>query len=205
MKDFMKIFVMGVATMALVMACEPGSGDSDADSAGTTGRGGTGTGTTTGATGSTSDFKAVEMEDDPNNSTLCDAPGGVQSPGADIDGGELSAGGSSIGFFAGCVLSSSPKGCANDNDRASDAEGAPVATGNEGDGGYVSLAGGYLRCTIQGGASIAAGQELSITEVGTRVENYRVRLCIGTGGNCGSDKYTAYGTGKQTFNTGTFF
>ena len=85
MKQFVKSLVVGVGVMGMVVACEPGDG-SETSNSNTDNTGSTGNVTdNTDSTGSAGGWYVLEMEDDPNNSTLapCDK-GNIKSPGADF-------------------------------------------------------------------------------------------------------------------------
>lgn len=211
----MKLIAIFGAVVA-VAACEPGAGGGDAETSGSTGTDGTsstdgvdGTTVTDGVDGTdgvnTDTYPVIEIQDDPNNPTLspgCDPGGGIESPGADIDAAELRKGGSGGGvYLTGCVFSGAGT-CENDNTNPADAEGAPNATGEELNA-YVSLSGGMLRCSWDGSAIAATGDVLNVVEVGAQAspsattENYTVRFCKDTAGNCTKESNKA--SGEATF------
>jgi len=147
-------------------------------------------------------FAVLEIADDPNNPTLapCDK-GELKSPGSDIDGAELRKGGTGGGIYlTNCVLAGTSS-CDNTADNASDAEGAPDASGSEETGTYVALNGGMLRCSWDGGAAAESGDVINVIEIGgsggTAVEQYQVRLCAATAGNCTID--STYVSGEAYF------
>lgn len=192
MKKIVTLAVLGLGT-SFAIGCEPGAGKCDAgncsDAASTTG--GTDLGTTTGVdTGSTTggaSFGAIELEDDPNNTTLADCTATTKSPGADIDGLILfDSSGTRLANGSGCSLKAkSPSPCPrNDYTDATLAEGAPDSDGSEGN--WVSLNGGALFCAFEGKqVEKGQGQKIEIHEVGPQVEKTNVSLCKDTaGGAC---------------------
>jgi len=221
MKRVLAMGFLGFAT-TLALGCEPGGG-SDTTSGGKTDAGGT-TGTTTdtgGTTGTTTggdnSFGAVELDDDPNNSTLQDCKG---SPGADIDSLKLMDSKSTLISWAKTCKYVQPKagaGCdANTHANASDAQGETnnSCVGEE-DNVYVSLNGGSLFCDF-GTAQITKGQGqlLEITEVGPNStgtstcdkgvkENYSLSLCKNIDGNCQFKQ--AQGSGVSTVQLDNMF
>lgn len=209
MKTWIKSVVVAFGGMALVAACEPGGG-SDADSSGT-GTDGTTDGVdggvdgTDGSTGDT--YPTIELDDDDNNETLTDCdPGTIKSPGADIDGAELTkADGTSGIYMTSCTADGNT--CDNDNSAASNAEGAPDSPVKEVLDKYTSLNGGLLRCNWTGGAVAESGDTITVVEVGgtssTTVEQYNLRLCASTGGLCTADK--VYGSGSSSLDVSSLF
>jgi hypothetical protein len=204
-----KTLIMTFGVLALVVACEPGDGSSDAETTGTDGT--DGTSSTTGTTGTdgtdvnTDTYPVIEIADDANNPTLdpCDT-GTLKSPGADIDAAELRKGGSGGGvFLSGCVFSGAGS-CENDSETASDAEGAPDGSGDEETDTYVALNGGMLRCSWDGGVNSEAGDIMNVVEIGgtggTKVEQYQVRFCQDTAGNCTMESTFASGDANFAFN-----
>lgn len=205
MKNMMKSLVMAFGVVALAAACEPGSGSDATSSTGTDntdGIDGTTEGTD-GTDGAIPENGVIELEDDPNNSTLspCDT-GSIKSPGADIDSAELNAG----NFLASCVASNTTA-CENDSASASQAEGSPDATGKEETGTYTSLNGGLLRCTWSNGAAVTSSDNITVIEIGgtsgTNVEQYRIRLCDSLSGQC--QRNSAYASGEVSFSGSDLF
>ena len=216
MKAMTTHFLLCLGVGALVMACEPGGGGGDATSS-TTGSSTTGssTGIEPGTTGAPSitgtpgttgeppveEWAAIELEDDPNNPTLdpCDG-GSLKSPGADIDAAELLDGSDIIADLSNCTISGTTA-CENDSADPSNAEGAPNSDGTETTGQYIALNGGLMRCEWSGGEAARSGDVIDIYEVGgssgTKVEQYHVRLCKNTGGNC--TIYSNFASGDASF------
>jgi len=209
MKNLIKSVVMAFGAMALVSACEA-AGGSDTSSTTGTDNGGNTTGTdgvdgTTG-TPAAGEYPAIEIQDDPSNQTLsptCDT-GSLKSPGADIDAAQLGAG----SYLASCEASGSV-GCESTAGNVSDAQGSPNSDGGEASGQYYSLNGGKIRCNWSGGTIIKDTDDVSITvyEVGKAgsgvAENYTVRVCKSTGGNCSKD--ANYSTGESEFPVSALF
>jgi hypothetical protein len=213
MKNFMKLVLVGAGVMALTLVgCEPGGGDSDAETAGsssttsTTGEGATDTtgedGTVTG-TGGVDEYAVLEMVDDTNNPTIspnCDT-GSLKSPGADIDAAELIDPDDSIlANLTGCNLTGVTE-CESTAENPADAEGTPNSDGTENTDQYVALNGGTLRCAWADGQLARSGDTVQVYEVGgsggTKVEQYTIRLCKNTGGNCTKD--AAFASGDSAF------
>ena len=145
-------------------------------------------------------WAVVELEDDPNNPTLnpCDT-GNLKSPGADIDGAELvDADESYVAALANCALTNTGS-CTNDSADASNAEGAPNASGAEETGTYASLNGGVLRCAWEGDVEATIGMTIIVFEVGgLGIEQYSVRLCKNAGGDCNASSVFASGEAAFT-------
>ncbi len=209
MKTWMKSLVVAFGGMAFVAACEPGGGSETTQTAdGTDGTDGVvadGVDSTDGV--STDVFGVIELEDDPNNSTLdpCDT-GSIKSPGADIDAAELTTSAGAGTFLTNCSIANTTS-CENDSASTSQAEGTPDASGSEETGTYTSLNGGRMRCDWTGGAAVSSGDEVEVIEIGgtsgTNVEQYRIRLCANQGGNCTRD--SIYASGASRFPTADLF
>ena len=85
------------------------------------------------------------------------------------------------------------------------AEGAPDSDGTETTEQYVALNGGNLRCGWDGDKAARDGDVIQVYEVGgtggTNVEQYHVRLCKNTGGNC--TQHSTFASGDATFPVNT--
>lgn len=206
MKNMMKSLVMAFGVVALAAACEPGAGSDT--TTGTTGTDGVdGTTVTDGVDSTDGDTpienSVIELEDDPNNSTLspCDT-GTIKSPGADIDSAELNSG----EYLTSCQLTGTTA-CASDSASASQAEGTPDATGKEETGTYTSLNGGLLRCRWSNGSVVTSSDNITVIEIGgtsgTNVEQYRIRLCDALAGGC--QRESAYASGEVSFSGSDLF
>lgn len=202
MKNLAKTLIVGIGVAALAMACEPGGGGGDAETGGTVNPGNDGT---TNPPPAGDDYPAIEIFDDKANETLnpCDS-GALATPGADIDAGELMDGGTLLSNLSGCSGPTDTVSCANDMNNASLAEGAPDG---DKENGFVSLDGGKIRCGWDSGGTAKKGLSVSIYEIGGagggKIENYGVRLCKNTGGNCLKD--SGYGTGNTTIPVDSLF
>ncbi|MBT9556063.1 MAG: hypothetical protein IV100_08550 [Myxococcales bacterium] len=145
----------------------------------------------------------IELEDDPNNSTLspCDT-GPMKSPGADIDAAELNGG----TFLSSCQLTmTSP--CENDNASGSSAEGSPDATGAEETGTYTSLNGGLLRCRWSNGSVVTSSDNITVIAIRYPLdlgfEQYRIRLCDALTSDC--RRSSPYASGEVSFSGADLF
>lgn len=204
MKNLIKSVLVAFGAMALVSACEAAGGSETTSTGNDTGGGGGG-GVDNGPVIGAEEFPAIEIQDDKDNSTLtsCDE-GTLKSPGADIDAAQVGAG----GYLTSCTVKDTV-GCESTASSVSDAEGAPDSGGKEASGEYLSLNGGTLRCNWSDGTILSptSGETITVYEVGgtggTNVEQYRVRVCKSTGGNCSSD--SNYSSGEAQFPTSALF
>ena len=196
MKKWIQNVCLCVSAIALMAACEPGSGDSDATTSTT------GTDLTDGndssdglditdgidvsdgtdmsdmsdmadSNDSTDDtvieYPVIEFEDNKDNPTLgadCDPGGGIESPGADIDAASLEAADGTLLAYLSGCSVLNPGSCENDNASAANAEGQPDLPDGEVLDTYTSLNGGLMRCAWEDGIGAQSGDLITVYEVG---------------------------------------